>query len=50
MPATFLYGAGDVRVDTRPDPVIQQPTDAVERVVLSASVAVTCGRTSRCPA
>jgi len=31
--ATFMYGAGDVRVETAPDPVIQQPTDAVVRVV-----------------
>jgi threonine dehydrogenase-like Zn-dependent dehydrogenase len=35
MRATFMYGAGDVRVDTVPDPVIKEPTDAVVRVVLS---------------
>lgn len=35
MRATFMYGAGDVRVENAPDPVIQQPTDAVVRVVLS---------------
>lgn len=35
MRATFMYGAGDVRVEHAPDPVIQQPTDAVVRVVLS---------------
>jgi threonine dehydrogenase-like Zn-dependent dehydrogenase len=28
-----MYGAGDVRVETVPDPVIQQPTDAIVRVV-----------------
>lgn len=35
MKATFLYGAGDVRVETVPDPVIQYPTDAVVRAVRS---------------
>jgi len=33
--ATFMYGAGDVRVETVPDPVIQQPTDAIVRVIRS---------------
>jgi threonine dehydrogenase-like Zn-dependent dehydrogenase len=33
MRATYLYGAGDVRVIDVPDPVIQQPTDALVRVV-----------------
>ncbi|HEX7717818.1 MAG TPA: alcohol dehydrogenase catalytic domain-containing protein [Marmoricola sp.] len=33
MRATFMYGAGDVRVETVPDPEIQQPTDAIVRVV-----------------
>lgn len=35
MRATLLYGAGDVRVETVPDPVLERPTDAVVRVVLS---------------
>ncbi|MFI5709136.1 zinc-binding dehydrogenase [Kribbella sp. NPDC051620] len=35
MRATYLYGAGDVRVIDVPDPVIQQPTDAVLRVIRS---------------
>jgi len=35
MRATYLYGAGDVRVIDVPDPVIQQPTDALVRVVSS---------------
>lgn len=35
MRATYLYGAGDVRVIDVPDPSIQQPTDAVLRVVRS---------------
>jgi threonine dehydrogenase-like Zn-dependent dehydrogenase len=35
MRATFMYRAGDVRVVEVPDPVIQQPTDAVVRVVRS---------------
>jgi len=33
MRATYLYGAGDVRVIDVPDPAIQQPTDALVRVV-----------------
>ncbi len=33
MKATFLYGAGDVRVETAPDPVILYPTDAIVRTV-----------------
>lgn len=35
MRAAVMYGAGDVRVEDRPDPKIQQPTDAIVRVVLS---------------
>src|SRR3954468_22257744 len=35
MRATFMYGAGDIRVDTVPDPVIKEPIDADVRVVLS---------------
>ncbi|GAA3036695.1 zinc-dependent alcohol dehydrogenase family protein [Streptosporangium longisporum] len=30
-----MYGAGDVRIDTVPDPEIQRPTDALVRVVTS---------------
>ncbi|WP_189219285.1 MULTISPECIES: alcohol dehydrogenase catalytic domain-containing protein [Streptomyces] len=33
MRATYLYEAGDVRVEDAPDPVVEQPTDAVVRVV-----------------
>ena len=33
MRATYIYGAGDVRVIDAPDPTIQQPTDAIVRVV-----------------
>jgi threonine dehydrogenase-like Zn-dependent dehydrogenase len=33
MRATFMYGAGDVRVTDAPDPSVQQPTDALVRVV-----------------
>ncbi|MEN3272688.1 MAG: hypothetical protein V7636_1449 [Actinomycetota bacterium] len=32
MRGTVMYAAGDVRVENVPDPVIQQPTDAVIRV------------------
>jgi len=35
MRATVMYGAGDVRVENVPDPTIQQPTDAIVRVVRS---------------
>ncbi|WP_405495777.1 zinc-binding dehydrogenase [Nocardia sp. NBC_00511] len=35
MRATYMYGAGDVRVIDVPDPVIQHQTDAVVRVVRS---------------
>jgi threonine dehydrogenase-like Zn-dependent dehydrogenase len=30
-----MYGAGDVRVENVPDPVLREPTDAVVRVLLS---------------
>ncbi|GAA2178396.1 zinc-dependent alcohol dehydrogenase family protein [Brooklawnia cerclae] len=33
MKATFMYGAGDVRIETVPDPIIQEPTDAIVRTV-----------------
>jgi len=33
MRATVMFGAGDVRVENVPDPTIQQPTDAVVRIV-----------------
>lgn len=36
MKATLMYGAGDVRVQDVPDPVIQAPTDAIVRVVRAA--------------
>jgi len=37
MRATFMCGAGDVRVIDVPDPVIHQPTDAIDRVVRATS-------------
>lgn len=33
MRATVMYGAGDVRVETLPDPAIIEPTDAIVRSV-----------------
>jgi len=36
MRATVLYGAGDVRVENVPDPVIKKPTDAIVRVLRAA--------------
>src|SRR5262245_57964261 len=35
MRATLIYGAGDVRVEQVPDPVLRAPTDAVIRVLRS---------------
>ncbi|MFJ1649562.1 alcohol dehydrogenase catalytic domain-containing protein [Streptomyces sp. NPDC088258] len=35
MRATFMHQAGDVRVQDAPDPVVEQPTDAVVRIVRS---------------
>jgi threonine dehydrogenase-like Zn-dependent dehydrogenase len=35
MRATLIYGAGDVRVENVPDPTLQEPTDAVVRVLRS---------------
>ena len=35
MRATLMYGAGDVRVEDVPDPVLQQPNDAIVRVLRS---------------
>jgi threonine dehydrogenase-like Zn-dependent dehydrogenase len=35
MRATLMYGAGDVRVENVPDPVVAEPTDAVVRVLRS---------------
>jgi threonine dehydrogenase-like Zn-dependent dehydrogenase len=39
MKATILYGPGDVRVEERPKPVVEQPTDAVIKV----TAACVCG-------
>ena len=33
MRATLIYGAGDVRVENVPNPTIQEPTDAIVRIV-----------------
>lgn len=32
MKATMLYGAGDIRVEDRPDPTIEAPTDVIIRL------------------
>lgn len=39
MKATVMYGAGDVRVEEVPDPIIQKPTEALIRV----TYACVCG-------
>lgn len=36
MRATVLYGAGDVRVETLPDPMVRTPSDAIVRVLCAA--------------
>jgi threonine dehydrogenase-like Zn-dependent dehydrogenase len=36
MKATLMYGAGDVRIEDVPDPVIHAPGDAIVRVVRAA--------------
>jgi threonine dehydrogenase-like Zn-dependent dehydrogenase len=33
MRATLIYGAGDVRVEDVPDPILREPTDAIVRVL-----------------
>jgi len=33
MKAAVMYKAGDVRIDNVPDPTIDEPTDAIIRVV-----------------
>ncbi|WP_026425290.1 zinc-dependent alcohol dehydrogenase family protein [Actinokineospora inagensis] len=35
MRATVMHGAGDVRLEDLPDPVVQRPTDALVRIVAS---------------
>ncbi|WNV87544.1 zinc-binding dehydrogenase [Umezawaea sp. Da 62-37] len=35
MRAAFMYGAGDVRVEDTPDPVLRESTDAIVRIVRS---------------
>ncbi|MFI9181740.1 zinc-binding dehydrogenase [Streptomyces goshikiensis] len=35
MRATLIYGAGDIRVENVPDPVLREPTDALVRVLRS---------------
>jgi threonine dehydrogenase-like Zn-dependent dehydrogenase len=39
MRATLMYGAGDVRVENVPDPIVEAPTDALVRV----TAACVCG-------
>ena len=39
MRATMMYAPGDVRVEERPEPIIQKPTDAV----ISLSASCICG-------
>ncbi len=36
MKALTWHGQGDVRVDTHPDPVLQDPRDAIVRITSTA--------------
>ena len=49
MKAVTWHGKRDVRVESVPDPTIQEPTDAIIRVTSAASAAPTCTCT-RCSA
>src|SRR6266704_3662419 len=44
MRATVIHAAGDVRIENVPDPSIQQPTDALVRVVSSCSGGIDGGQ------
>ena len=44
MKAAVWHGKRDVRVDTVPDPTIQEPTDAIVRITSTGCA----GRTSTC--
>ena len=46
MRATLMYGAGDVRVEDVPDPGLQEPTDALVRVVCRGLVRAPARRPS----
>ena len=35
MRVTTIHGAGDIRLEERPEPVIKRPTDAVVKVTAS---------------
>ena len=50
MRATVMYQAGDVRVETVPDPVLHRAARTPSSASLPpASAAATCGPTSQCP-
>lgn len=49
MRATIMYGAGHVRVENVPDPVIKAPTDAIVRVVRAAICGSDLHPTASCP-
>jgi threonine dehydrogenase-like Zn-dependent dehydrogenase len=50
MRATVMYSAGDVRVEARPDPKIQHPTDAVVRVLAAGICGTDLGTYASMPA
>ncbi|GLW30527.1 hypothetical protein Areg01_34670 [Actinoplanes regularis] len=49
MRATYMFSAGDVRVIDVPDPALQQPTDALVRIVRACVCGTTYTRTTACP-
>jgi threonine dehydrogenase-like Zn-dependent dehydrogenase len=50
MRATVMYGAGHVRVEARPDPKIQHPTNAVVRVLAAGVCGTDLGTYASMPA
>jgi len=49
MLATYLYGAGDVRVVDVPDPIIKESTDAIVRVVRACVWGTSSSASSKTP-
>ena len=46
MRVTTIHGPRDIRLEERPEPTIEAPTDAVIKVTAGASADRTCGPTA----
>ena len=46
MRGAIIYGAGDVRCEERPDPLIIEPTDAIVRAAATCVCGRICGATA----